>query len=279
MPHPSENSPTESQLERKIAYTDFILDILDSRYQIEEKLIAKATDISTSFRGVHCESFAPPVLLDDYIPPLSPVTFDIWTKSDDAGEMNVEQVELYPEDGAPLTLRRDGDFTILRQHDYSDILPADLLESTLRQLLPAAASDKATSTQMVEFLGTLSPESNYTISYEAEQADATHQIFFSKTETLEDSIDTIEVVKYAPHASGAQIGTRMHLTESINRRRQHQHPDHTDHELIIEALHRPDDSAELTVETVLNTNGRTVVIDTATRRHIQDITEVLSAVR
>lgn len=279
MNHFSENKQTPSQIERKVQYADFILDILDNRYKIEEALLEKATDIQMAFNGYHCESYDTPEILDHYLPPLSAMTLDLSASRNDNGISTIDRIALYPEDSSPLTLRQHEDFATIEQGDEQAILPLDALESTLRQLLPPTVRQHASVSQILEFINASSPESNYSIGYSEEIDGHQNEILLSKTETVDDSIETIEVTKYAPHASGAQVGTRMHLSESTSRRRQIENPDQTEHQLVIEALHKHDESAALTVETILNTNGRIVVVDTATRRHINDITDVLNILK
>lgn len=279
MNQPSENRLTPSQIERKVNYADFILKILDDRYKIEEALLEKATSIHMAFNGHHCESYETPEVLDHYLPPFSEITVDLSATRDDSDVTTIDQITIFPEDSSPLLLRQHDEFTTIQCGEEHAILPQTALESTLRQLLPPIARDKATVSQILEYINAYSPESNYTIEYSEGSNGHQSEISLSKTETLHDSIETIEVTKYAPHASGAQVGTRMHLSESTSRRRQMKHPDQTEHELVIEALHKHDESEELTIETILNTNGRTVVVDTATRRHINDITEVLDILK
>lgn len=279
MNHPAENKLTPSQLERKVTYADLILTILDDRYRIEEALLEKATTIHMSFNGYHCESYDTPEALDHYLQPFSAVTIDLSATRDESGASTIDRVAIYPEDGSALSLQRGKDFATIQHDETYDMLPANTLESALRQLLPYTVREQASVSQMLEFIHASSPESSYTIGYVEEADGQQNEISLSKTETLHDSIETLEVIKYTPHPSGAQIGTRMHLSESTSRRREHTNPDHTEQELVIEALHRHSATEELTVETLLNTDGRTIVVDTATRRHISDITNVLDMLK
>lgn len=279
MNQPSENKLTPSQIERKINYADFILSILDDRYKIEEALLEKATSIHMAFNGHHCESYETPEILDHYLAPFSEITVDLSATRDDRGSTTINQVAIFPEDSSPILLRQHDEFATVQCGEEHAVLPQTALESTLRQLLPPVVRGRADVSQMLEYINACSPESSYTIGYDENSDGHQSKISLSKTETLHDSIETIEVTKYTPHASGAQVGTRMHLSESTSRRRQMDHPDQTDHELVIEALHKHDESEELTIETILNTNGRTVIVDTATRRHINDITDVLNLLK
>ena len=274
-----ENRLSPSKIERKVNYADFILNILDERYKIEEALLDKATTIHMEFNGYHCESYETPEMLDHYIQPFSPLTIDVSAARDTNGTNTVERIALYPEDSSPFVLRQHADFATIQCDEEHTMLPKDTLELTLRQLLPSNLRAHASLSQILEYINRSSPESSYTIKYTEEQDGYQREILLSKTETLADSIETLEVTKYSPHASGARVGTRMHVSESTHRRRKATTPDQTEHELTIEALHNSHASEELTVETILNTDGRSVTVDTATRQHISDITDVLDILK
>ncbi|HET8884682.1 MAG TPA: hypothetical protein VFM68_04400 [Candidatus Saccharimonadales bacterium] len=272
----SDKAPRKSEFERRINYDQFLLAVLDDRHKISEELINKTTSLQMQCYGFHIDHYTPPEILDSFITPFSSVTVDMSATRHSDGTSTVDSLDFYPEDDPPFSIKQRDTSAEIKQFADKHPAPADSPMIALRQLMPEQVRHSATPDQMLTYVHTFSPESENLVEYTTQSEDFRGIIRFTNAEAVDDTIDRLEVIKYFNHPSDAEVGTRMLLEESLNARSQEEDPDKAIYELTIEALFKEkSDSDELTVDTILSAGNRITPVKLATRRHIQDIADVL----
>lgn len=277
--------PYDAQFERQSNYTNFAINLLDQRHDIERKLhtqesIGLREDFSC--HGFHTESFEPPEFLDSYIRPATPLTIDVAATIDTSGTVTFNNMQLYPEDNAPLSIESDEQFAIVRQGGevVAMLFDTTAIEATLRQLLPHHARPFASADQILRYIDKNATTLTNTAELAIQTDTLTGTVAFSKIETVDDSIETLSVISQRPHPSGNDILARLALTESINRRRLGTNTNHISRNLTLEVLRRDASSIEdWSIEELINAplhKNSVMHIDTATRDHIGQIADVLA---
>jgi hypothetical protein len=272
----SDRLSRKSQLERELNYNEFLLAVLDDRDTISDTLIDKSTALEVQCFGFRSDHYEPPAALDHLIPPFSPMSIDMTATRHSDGSTTVSRLDFYPEDGSPFSINQQDAFALARHSGEQYLLPADCPIAALRQLIPYEFREQASPDQMLTYINRFSPESNNLLEYSSENDDFRGIVRFCKIETLDDTTDRLEIIKYFQHPSNAEVGTRMLLSESLKTRSQADNPDQAIYELTIDSIYRESaNEEEFTVESILNAGSRVTPVTLATRRHLNDIADVL----
>jgi hypothetical protein len=275
----AERPLTPSQKERQVKYDKLLLTIIDRRYQIEEQLEQTATSIHHSYSGFYSEAYEPPEFLDSFIMPFESVTLEVEADTDESGTTHISTINLYPVDSAPITLSLSDQIGTLTCGDELRLVSPDNVRDVLRQVAPHSVRAEATNEQLLAYVAALSPELSKTIERKVVDDDNCQVIRFTKIETVDDSIESLEVITLTPHATGAHIGTHMLFTEALSRRSQAVDSNAVNHRLTIDALHLGGDSQALLDEQRFDLDDWSIEVTSPVQRHLRDIVATLKTLR
>lgn len=264
-----------SQEKRSDEFKQFSLGIIDGRHELERKIKEKATSLSVVLNGYGRDDLRLPSFLNL---PSNPngnsgkIGFEVQTVE---GESRLTKITVNLDDGAPLIIHDEEGLVIQESGDMVQILHATALNETLFSLFPENVRSDLTVNNAIDVITQLSPESSVTYEFEDASAHFLTKISISNTETVDDSIFSLEVTKTFIHPSGHLLGTRMNLSESIQR--QISGADHTKNVVAIDV--RPNSSPvtepvfDLSFDTL--SDNKIIPVFLPTRRHIDDIMDAV----
>lgn len=270
---------TQSQQERQAKYDKLLLAIVDRRHTIEEQLEQSATSIQHSYAGFYVEAYEPPEFLDAYIMPFESVTIDIDAHTSSDGTNEITSVILYPSDHQAVSLKLSGDIATLECGDELTIIDAENLIEALRQSVPYPFCAEATTDQLITFAEVSSPETSKTLEHTTTHKDSMRRIRFTKVETVDDSLESLEVTSLSSHPSDAYVGTHMTFTEALSRRQQAPDSDMIHHRLTVDAIHADENSETIFDVEQFNPEDKSVEVTVPVQRHLQEIVDTLKEIR
>ena len=257
--------------DRNAEFNKFAYDIIDGRQELERELKEKATGLSIILAGYNRDNLQLPTYLD--LPHKNggiPGTMNFEASTVD-GETRLKRITIAPDDAAPLTVLDDHGIMIQESGDNTSQLPSSALNETLYSLFPENVRYKLTVEKALEVIGQLSPESSTIHEFKDESADFLSEICISNTETVNDSIFSLEIVKTIIHPSGLLLGTRMNLSESIQR--QIAGVDVTRNSLYLDVHNNSSPIVEMSFMEMFE--GRIVPVTHPTKRHIDDVMDAM----
>jgi len=257
--------------DRNAEFNKFAYDIIDGRQELERELKEKATGLSIILAGYNRDDLQLPAHLD--LPNQNdgiPGTMD-FEASTVRGETRLTRIIITPDDSAPLIIRDDHGIIVQESGDRMSQLPASALNETLYSLFPENVRYKLTVEKALEVIGQLSPESSTIHEFKDESADFLSSIIISNTETANDSIFNLELVKTVIHHSGLLLGTRMNLSESIQR--QIAGVDVTRNSLCLDVHNNSSPIIEVSFMELFE--GRVIRVPRPTKRHIEDVMDAM----
>ena len=252
--------------ERDVRFNQFTLDLIDGRNSLESEIKAKATAKSFSLSGYTRDNLHLPGFID--IPQSTNgiscvMGFEFQSTN---GTTELSKIIIDPADSAPIVIKDDHGIIIQQSGDFTSPLPSSALNETLFSLFPQSVRYKLTVDKAIEVIAQLSPESSTVYEFSDDSVDFLTKIIISNTETVDDSIFSLEVTKTVTHPSGLLLGTRMNLADSIQR--QIAKVDITQNSLAID-VHKNSSSVIDFFDTLAD--GRVIPVAHPTRRHIDDI--------
>jgi len=252
--------------ERDVRFSQFTLDLIDGRNSLESEIKKKATEKSFSLSGYTRDNLHLPGFLD--IPQSTDgiscvMGFEVQSID---GKTELSKIIIDPADSAPIVIKDDHGIVIQQSGDSTSPLPSSALNETLYSLFPQSVRYKLTVDKAVEVITQLSPESSTVYEFEDESRDFHTKIIISNTETVDDSIFSLEVTKTITHPSGLLLGTRMNLADSIQR--QISKVDITQNSLSIDVNKNHSPVIDF-FDTLID--GKVIPVALPTRRHIDDI--------
>lgn len=261
----------DSYQERGEEFRQYTLDLIDDREKLEHLMRQRATKKSVSLAGYSREGLQLPTFLD-----LHPLTGNDLTVLDFEvqsvnGAMELQRIEIKPEDTAPIIIRDDHGIMLQESGDNMSPLPASALNDTLFSLFPESVRYKLTVDKAIEVITQLSPESTVVHEFEMNEADFLANVRIANSETVDDSLFSLEVVKTVIHPSGQLLGTRMNLSESIQR--QIKKADITSNAVALDINQNHSPVREFSFDSIFG--NKIVPVFLPTRRHIEDIDDVL----
>jgi len=251
----------------------FSLHLIDGRHELETVVKNHATGASINLSGYSRDDLKLPQYLG--LPRSSDGVsgvLDFEVKSV-KGKQKIAKIFISPEDSAPFTIKDDYGIIVQESGDSVSPLPSTALEDTLFSLFPENVRYKLTVDNAIEVISQLSPQSSTTFEFENDSADFLSKITLSNTETVDDSIFSLELKKTYIHPSGLLVGTRMNLSESIQR--QMSGVDVTKNTVAIDINQNSSPFRSLSFEDMFSDN-RIVPVAEPTKRHIDDATDVIS---
>lgn len=263
--------------ERWLEDLNFSMRLLDARHAIERAIYTQGT-----YRGYFnnlgytVDSFSPPRSLTHLVKPFQPVSLDVTASRHPNGTVVFEKMLISPEDDTPLSIEQiDATYSLIRQNNIVvDSSETSTIEAILRSTLPHHVMAQATPEQILQFVTNNSAIGESVI----EQSLSRGTVSFARTETVDDSTETLAVENYdKTHTSGSDIVIRLALNESLHRLTQQ--PDHTERSLELEVQKGATISHESwDIDELLSETSRSSVfsIDTATRQHMKKITDTIA---
>ncbi|RWZ78177.1 MAG: hypothetical protein EOT05_00175 [Candidatus Microsaccharimonas sossegonensis] len=259
------------QEQRRAEFQQLALDLIDGRYELESEVKQKATTWSTLLSGYSRDNLQLPDFLN--LPRNAngisgSMNFEVGANG---GETRVSKIIIVPDDALPITIRDDHGIILQELGDSISPLPQTAFVETLYSLFPENVRYKLTVDTAVDVISQLSPESYTVYEFEDDSADYLTKIRVSHTETVDDSIFSLEVAKTIIHPSGHLLGTRMNLSESIQR--QIKGVDVTRNNLSIDVSRNASPIIELSFETL--SGDKIIPVTLPTRRHIDDVMDAI----
>ncbi len=257
--------------DRNVEFRQFTLELIDDRQAFERKVKQHATEATISLSGYGRDNLQLPTFVGLPVKPEGiPGIINFEIKKTD-GTFAIDSVHIFPEDYAPLVLRDDHGIILRESLVDTTPLPHTALNEVLFSLFPPEIRHELTVDKAVEVIKQLSPESSSLYTFSIDGADFMSHINLSETETIDDSIFSLEVTKTIIHPSGQLIGTRMNLTESIQR--QIANADITQNVLMLDVQANSSPISPYTFEDI--SNEKAIPIPIPKKSHIEDIIDVL----
>jgi hypothetical protein len=159
-----------------------------------------------------------------------------------------------------------------RNSEVEEILPNNTMDEILFSFFPQSTKEDLSVQNALEVIAQLSPESYLIYEFHDDRSDFLSTVKISNSETVDDSIFSMEISKTVMHPSGKLIGTRLNLTESIKRSMRGKDVTENTVEIDISDNHSPivHDLSMSTIE-----GNKVVPVPVPTRRHLEDVLEVL----
>ena len=252
-------------------FRQYTLDLIDDREKLEHLMEKKATKTSVSLAGYSRDNLRLPSFLDLHPPRDADVTVLDFEVQSVNGVMELQRINVKPEDGAPIVIRDDHGIVLQESGDNISPLHPSAMNDTLYSLFPESVRYKLTVDKAIEVITQLSPESTIVHEFEMDEADFLASIRIANSETVDDSFFSLEIVKTIIHPSGKLLGTRMNLSESIQR--QIKKADITTNAVALDINQNHSSIREFSFDDIVE--NKIVPVFLPTRRHIEDIEDVL----
>lgn len=266
---------------RNLNYTEFVMKMLDDRHNIESQVRHKATAFYANYRGYRDDFYVGTPLLKDVLGP-EPVSTTLDFSVQRLDDIRFTGATVTPEDLSQIFVHPEpGD-----SHDISEYgnlvkrLPLGSTEDIVRSFLPEFIRGEVGSEELVKGLSAFSPEKDEVVEFVAPGSNFIATIRFTTLETFNDSIETLEITNTALHPSGATIGTRLKITESLNGRivESKQKSQHVSQSMEIEAQ-KDSRKPIVTVEDIFAEAGRIVTVAIPTKKHIASINDAVKVLK
>ena len=271
--------------ERRADATAFMLDLLDGREEIKDLLDAhEDTRHQFTYEGIQVSRLEPTDELADLLPTPLPQAAEIHAEVSVSRDLlAVDRLMIRPEDGAEITLHRLADFAEITRGDQTYMTSQAVLDQGLGMILPKKyRALQPTTGQLIRYARESAPLFTEQSIYEFEDDQETlYRVTMRAAETAYDSIQELELLKLYRHPSGMRVGTRLQLSESLNRRIHNRIPDHIDQHLAIDAVRGQQPLDLLSIESLLQVTDHTksIEVSIATQRHMDDILEVIALLK
>lgn len=262
--------------------TEFLLDIIDDRHRTLNLLKDNYTESDTQTAGYYGHAKLPPALADfaDITHPIDVVINSAIERTQDPDNQTyTAHLTVIPEDRRAFTLNDEQRLVTIDQGGTS-LTDGDCLRDTLKGLFADGDNcdklEQLSDLQMLDIILSLSPDTRRYHKFEHITDDAKVTIEAISAETEEDSIDSLTIETLRPHASGALVGTRLTVRESLKDRLDEPSLT-TNHSVDIIARYNELATQDvLTVEQLLEDQSRFVPVQAITHYHMSDVYDALA---
>lgn len=284
MPSP-EQRPLTPEEARRTQSAEFFIELIQRETEISDLLCERFTESRLETHGFKTGMLTPPNfghILGKSL--LSEVSVDTTVKRFDYEGRELQDVQLMiqPEDRPPLKVHVDHGITTLEYAGKVEICPHEdyrqLLEAILRGENVMLDLRDASDTQLLDTLIRTSPSVERVYIFHKEGPEVTVHIEYTESDTESDDVQLLTIELLRPHASGARVGTKITLNDTIGHSRQKFVESHTHNSPEIHVNFGTQVKEILTVEDLFSEgNNRVVPLDMLTKYHMADILDALDA--
>lgn len=275
-----EPRPTSQKVERQNEFNEFIIDLLNDRHEIDRQLAIAATHKTAAFSAVNPETYQPTASLTGFLNTISNGAEIDVAISAHGHDITIEKIVVNQNDGAPVHLINQGPFIRIDTYGKDSLIgDVSLLDDALLSIIPAEYRALGPHrAQLIEYVNSITPIKTLESEFTHDNKDFQSIIRMTQSESIDDSVHTLEIQKLANHPSGIRVGTRMVLVESIQRAISNGTTDKITHSFALDLVRTQTDDGLLTVESIIQTAdmNQVIALDTGTREHMGNLLEVLS---
>lgn len=264
--------------------TEFLLDIIDDRHRTLDLLKEKYTEADARTAGYQSRSVLLPPMLTGFVDTKRET--DVTIDSTVERTRNIDEktcaihLKVMPEDSQEFTLA-DEQHLVTVQQNGTLAVDDTCLRATLKSLFShntsAAKLNRLNDLQLLDIILSLSPVTRRYHKFEDDTEGVKVTIEAISEETADDSTDSLSIEILRPHASGASVGTRLVVHESL-RNRLGETRQGINHSVDIVARYNELAAQDvLTVEQMFEEDSRFVPVQAITRYHMSDIYDALDA--
>ena len=278
-----EPRPSLQKVERQNEFHEFIIDLLNDRHEIDRQLAIAATHKTATFSSVNPETYQPTASLTGFLNAISTSAEINLAISARGRDITIEKMTINQNDGAPVYFLNQGPFVRIDTSGKDSLIgDVSLLDDALLSIIPVEYRTLGPHrAQLIEYVNSITPIKTLESEFVHDNKDFRSIIRMTQSESIDDSVHTLEIQKLANHPSGIRVGTRMVLVESIQRAISNGTTDKVTHSLALELVRTQTDDGLLTVESIIQTAdmNQVIALDTGTREHMGNLLEALNILK